>query len=339
MHTYLRPRGIPRLAPSLTNRRDSRRHALHLYKHNRTISSVPHSKTADIESFRQHAYIPETPLVLKASHITAPVKQWFTHGNEPSACLSSQLTQHSSSFFPYEFVQISAPSGADPILGFLDWLRARDEDLACQLANAVIHGQQSPTEQQTVFHQISAPLGLLEMALEYNKLQPSDNRVKRLYIAQSQLNELPGALRDDLPLPDIVMHAGKGDVYDSSLWLGLEPTYTPLHRDPNPNLFVQLLSSKTVRLLTPVLGQQLYAQIQSQLGSRGNSRFRGPEMMQGPERAALYDAIWGSGPSANIYEAILEAGDALFIPKGWWHSVQSRFDDGRLNASVNWWFR
>jgi len=30
-------------------------------------------------------------------------------------------------------------------------------------------------------------------------------------------------------------------------------------------------------------------------------------------------------------------GDALFIPKGWWHSIKS-VGIG-VTASVNWWFR
>ncbi|KAI4593046.1 hypothetical protein KJ359_010132 [Pestalotiopsis sp. 9143b] len=220
-----------------------------------------------------------------------------------------------------------------------EWLRYHHPDLALYLLENVTGDPRASSTQQDTFHRFYAPLGLLEQAVVYNKTVNHENRIRRLYIAQSQLNELPQALQDDLPAPSIVRQAGKGDIYDSSIWLGLEPTYTPLHKDPNPNLFVQLLSAKTVRLLTPSSGQQLYARVQHQLGSQGNSRFRGAEMMQGPERSALYDAIWGSDQPGNILEAQLEPGDALFIPKGWWHSVQSKFDDGRLNASVNWWFR
>lgn len=63
-------------------------------------------------------------------------------------------------------------------------------------------------------------------------------------------------------------------------------------------------------------------------------------MMQGEERLVLHDAVWGNtSPEDNMYEAELEAGDALFIPEGWWHSVKSVGSDGELNGSVNWWFR
>lgn len=308
----------------------------------RAISSVPQTENENLDAFRNAAFVPELPLLIRGSHKLAPTTKWFTYQQGSSASLSTHLTRFSDVLFPYELIQHSHPDQQEPIKSFADWLRPRQPDLALHLSDVVDQlgdsDFNSPTPQIT-FHQFHAPLGLLEQATVYNALVDEEHRVKRLYIAQSQLNELPPALNNDLPAPAIVRQAGKGDIYDSSIWLGLEPTYTPLHRDPNPNLFVQLLSAKTVRLLKPSLGQQLYARIQHQLGYRGHSRFRGSEMMQGPERAALYDAVWGTNHSKDILEAKLEPGDALFIPKGWWHSVQSTFSDGRLNASVNWWFR
>ena len=62
-------------------------------------------------------------------------------------------------------------------------------------------------------------------------------------------------------------------------------------------------------------------------------------MMQGEERRVLEKTVWGDeeveGPDG--WEAELESGDALFIPKGWWHSVKG-VGEG-INGSVNWWFR
>jgi len=49
--------------------------------------------------------------------------------------------------------------------------------------------------------------------------------------------------------------------------------------------------------------------------------------------------VWSDGEDTigGAWQTELDAGDALFIPKGWWHSVKG-LGDG-INGSVNWWFR
>lgn len=160
----------------------------------------------------------------------------------------------------------------------------------------------------------------------------------RIYIAQAPLPDLPSSMRADLPTPELVLKAGKGDVYDSSIWLGQAPTYTPLHKDPNPNLFVQLAGRKVVRLYAPKAGMRVFSRVQEMIGGGGSASMRGEEMMVGEEREVLEKEVWGEGESGgDAWEAELEGGDALFIPKGWWHSVKGV--GGGINGSVNWWFR
>jgi len=128
-------------------------------------------------------------------------------------------------------------------------------------------------------------------------------------------------------------------VYDSSIWLGQAPTYTPLHRDPNPNLFVQLAGKKYVRLFKPDIGRAIFARVQESIGGSASATMRGEEMMQGAEKKALDVEVWQDDAhyASSAWEAELDGGDALFIPKGWWHSIKG-VGNG-MTGSVNWWFR
>ncbi len=125
-------------------------------------------------------------------------------------------------------------------------------------------------------------------------------------------------------MPELVLKAGKGDVYDSSIWIGQAPTYTPLHRDPNPNLFVQLAGTKVVRLFRPDAGRAIFAKVQELIGGNASATMRGDEMMQGAEKKALESEVWDDDfDSGRIgFEAEVRSGDGLFIPKGWWHSIK-----------------
>lgn len=209
--------------------------------------------------------------------------------------------------------------------------------------------QTSSMAGDTTFERGNVPLSLLLPWVEHvtSSQQVASTLTQRLYVAQASLSLLPSSLRHDLPLPIYVEKAGRGDVYDTSLWLGVAPTFTPLHRDPNPNLFVQLAGRKKVRLLRPEHGDVLYGQTGRMLESAGERRlqggdghFRGEEMMAGRERKVMEQCIWGQGEVNGIeegWEADLGAGDGLFIPTGWWHSLKG-IGDG-VTASVNWWFR
>jgi hypothetical protein len=189
-------------------------------------------------------------------------------------------------------------------------------------------------EDGAIFQQMQAPLGVLLSWME----QATGESSQRLYLAQCQLTDLPQSLRDHVPTPEIVQKAGKGDIYDANLWMGLAPTYTPFHRDPNPNLFLQLAGRKIVRLFPPDVGATIFAEVQEKLGRSASSTFRGEEMMQGPEKDLLEREVWEQkGHGADGHEAVLDHGEALFIPLGWWHSIKG-VGIG-VTASVNWWFR
>jgi hypothetical protein len=215
-----------------------------------------------------------------------------------------------------------------------------------ELRTFLYAGKES-SEPAPAYVRFTAPLSLFIAALQYNNSRSvTTDKLTSLYIAQSSISALPQTLQDDLAPPAVI---DSTSIYNSSIWLGLTPTYTPLHRDPNPNIFRQLYGSKVVRILPPRAGEAVFKKIQSSIGGSASSRLRGEEMMQGPEKNLLHDAIWGEEGSGGrtIHEARLAAGDALYLPEGWWHSIKSAPSDagvgaacqGELNCSVNWWFR
>lgn len=289
----------------------------------RTLEALQH---VDVDTFRQQYFAPEHPVVLPRSQFCdlPAVANWFESTSPRSTAMSrpqtrlnlEYLRKHAAdAFVPLELTElaISSSSGNGNLL------------------------QKDGSKDVVSFRQFHAPLTVfLEWMRTVEKTSPQSSR---LYLAQCQLLDLPQVLRDDFPTPDLVAKAGKGDIYDTNVWIGHPPTYTPLHRDPNPNLFVQLAGKKVVRLLAPSEGQALFSSIRRQLGKSGGkdaAAIRGEEMMQGQERALLDERVWGDSASAGSdgYEAHLDAGDGLFIPKGWWHSIKGVGEGVTASVSV-----
>lgn len=278
-----------------------------------------------IDTFRQQCFVPEKPAVLPRSnfHDLPALKNWF----QPTA-----RTERPGTRLDVEYLQSHAADAFVP-------LELTETALSDDHRGTAGSSNQNKSDVVS-FRKFHAPLTLF---LEWMRAAETTPQPTRLYLAQCQLLDLPPILRQDFPTPDIVAQAGKGDVYDTNVWIGHPPTYTPLHRDPNPNLFVQLAGQKVVRLLAPTDGQAVFSAIRRQLGKSGSkdaAAFRGEEMMQGQEAALLDEMVWGVQKSPNSengtgYEAHLEAGDALFIPKGWWHSIRGVGDGVTASVSIS----
>jgi hypothetical protein len=84
-----------------------------------------------------------------------------------------------------------------------------------------------------------------------------------------------------------------------SLWFGPRGTLTPLHHDTTSVLFCQIVGKKRFRMIAPQETSLL-------AGARD-----------------YYASIADAREGAPVKEVVVSAGEALFLPVGWWHEVLS----------------
>jgi len=92
------------------------------------------------------------------------------------------------------------------------------------------------------------------------------------------------------------------------LWIGPAGTFTPLHHDLTNNLLLQIIGRKRVLLVAPADTPRLYND------HHVYSRVRD---LSEPHIVRRFPALDG----VQVHEVILEPGDSLFLPLGWWHQV------------------
>jgi hypothetical protein len=107
-------------------------------------------------------------------------------------------------------------------------------------------------------------------------------------------------------------------------WLGPAGTVTPLHADYDDNLFVQVWGSKRIFLAPPHHDAFLYPREANAL------LFGSPFDPEAPdfERFPL-------ARQAALLECVVEPGDMLYVPAGWFHQVRSL----SFSLSSNRWSR
>lgn len=142
----------------------------------------------------------------------------------------------------------------------------------------------------------------------------------RYYLAQTSMDGEMLPLAADVPLDNALsvdMRCQK------MLWLSRGDCVTPLHYDGLQNLFVLFSGRKRFTLFSPQQSILLY-----------------PANKKGKERFSLVNVERADAERFPLYRKAeplvidLEAGDALFIPAGWWHHVRSF---GRSLAVSLWW--
>lgn len=118
------------------------------------------------------------------------------------------------------------------------------------------------------------------------------------------------------------------DVVTINLWVGGKPTATTLHYDSNHNLLVVLRGAKQVQLFPPSATPDLEPG-RAYTRSANHSSLTVPAL---PEELFSAPRIEKAPPLPWV--ARLEEGDALYMPEGWWHQVDSAAHTVALNY---WW--
>lgn len=94
------------------------------------------------------------------------------------------------------------------------------------------------------------------------------------------------------------------------LWIGGQGAFTPLHFDLTNNLLAQVTGTKRIILIPPS---------QTRLLAHRRHVFSDVHDVTDPERLSAHPRA----RDAIRYELVLNPGDLLFIPIGWWHQVRS----------------
>lgn len=131
-------------------------------------------------------------------------------------------------------------------------------------------------------------------------------------IAKNALLQRPAfaPLLADVEL-DPAVFGGPLDPKRASLWLGGAGTHTPLHHDGDNTMFCQVVGRKQFWLAPP---EDL------SLLDRGRGVY-----------ASFGEHDVGERTASQI-ELVLQPGDALFIPAGWWHRVEAL--DPSISVSI-----
>ena len=167
------------------------------------------------------------------------------------------------------------------------------------------------------------------------------------YLAQHDLFAQIPSLRNDISIPDFCYtdppppapgtplsrkkeQPAKLDEPILNAWFGPAGTVSPLHTDPYHNILCQVVGRKYVRLYSPFETPKLYPRgIEG-----GNVDMSNTSEVDVEGDAGVRRDLYPLFEKADYLETVLEEGECLYVPVGWWHYVRSL----SVSFSVSFWW-
>lgn len=174
-------------------------------------------------------------------------------------------------------------------------------------------------------------------------IENSDEGNPIAYLAQHELFNQISELRSDFSLPDLCTSStsdlctssrssstsddGEESPVDINAWFGPSGTVSPLHTDPKDNLLVQVFGSKYIRLYHKnIPADIIYCHESKLLNNTSQVDVENIDEDKFPNFTKF--------SSSYMSETILNPGEVLFIPKGFWHFVKST----STSFSISFWW-
>ncbi|KAE9347235.1 hypothetical protein PR003_g7033 [Phytophthora rubi] len=129
------------------------------------------------------------------------------------------------------------------------------------------------------------------------------------------------AIMKDFRLPGCIQDKPVSQV---NLWMTAQPGRTTLHYDAYHNILAVLYGKKTVTLYSPSDTAKLYPfPVHTKSANHSQVDIIEPDLKVHPRF-----------PEASTHRFEVTAGDAIVIPEGWWHQVES----DAFTIAVNYWW-
>ncbi|KAF5727044.1 hypothetical protein HS088_TW22G00731 [Tripterygium wilfordii] len=131
-------------------------------------------------------------------------------------------------------------------------------------------------------------------------------------------------LREDIKMPSFLETKSLASI---NLWMNNAQARSSTHNDPHHNILCIVSGCKQVVLWPPSASPLLYPMpIYGEASNHSSVALENPDFSRYPR---------AEGSMEYAQKVVLNAGDALFIPEGWFHQV----DSDKLTIAVNFWWQ